>query len=231
VEDASDLLILRDEDGNVAGTLLDLIWAKWRDREIPYSLGDHQIELDIPPTWRWIVGDLPVTSTASAEVSVAAIVVTEIGTATRVALYDAQSGEFDRGRVDVDFSEFREPPTVTTVLSEDDLAKVLAREGIASIVVGRVPLPRIRYNIYWPPSERVIKELTRLADQAVAQGRWRPGILGEIPFEEIEGTDLSVMWEPIWREHPAARELDWPWYGARKRKPVPRKSRSAPTSK
>lgn len=209
--DALEMLFLRDKNDEVCGSILDLIWAKWRDGKIPTHLGQHQIEMEIPSGWRWVIGGQNMPSTANAVVEVTAHVIKVEGKAERFVLRDAMTGEIDRGRINTSFDDERTSFPVVNVDTEDELAAALDQTAVTRVTIGRIPLPRIRYSIYWPPSGRVWLELKSRSDELVRQGKWRPGILEGLPFEEFEGTDLSSVWEPIWAGHPAAKDMAWPW--------------------
>jgi hypothetical protein len=220
--DALDMLFLRDRDGNHCGGILDLIWAKWRDGKIPTQLGEHHVDLEIPPGWQWVVRGQPIPSTASATVRVTGHVITVRGKDERFVLRDPATGGIERGRVNSTFDDERTTFPVMTVQTEEELDAVLEQPAVSRITIGRIPLPRIRYHIYWPPSGRVALELKRRSDAIVRAGirtgNWTFDALERVSFEELEGTDLSTVWEPIWAAHPAAQDADWPWTKPRTRR-------------
>ena len=147
------------------------------------------------------------------------------GTSEQFVLSDAETGELDRARLRGSFETDRPSLPILTAWSETELADLLTAPAAARISVGRVRLPRIRYALYWPPSARAVRVVERRAGQVLheAHQRWwqfgerfDPGTLtseamNALTFEEIEGTDLAAIWEPVWPVHPAARDATWPF--------------------
>lgn len=230
--DPLDLLFLRDQDGNYTGGIIDLIWAQWRDGGISRQFGEHEVTLEIPDSWRWVIEGKTMPSTASAIVKVVGHVITIRGKAERWVLRDAVTGMVDRSRITASFDDERTSFPAKIVETEEELESELSQNALARIVTGRMPLPRIRYHMYWPPSVRVLLELKRRTDKLMLQGQWYPGVLEHVAFEELEGTDLSTVWEPIWPAHPAAQDAKWPWTNrASRRGRVPSTPRRQETRK
>jgi hypothetical protein len=154
------MLWLRNRAGELAGGVPDLIWAAWRNGEVPLTLGEHHLEISLPKNWVWMVGGVPIESQAEATVEVRGVVATLTGQSNRFVLRDAETGNLNRARVSAVF----EPPEsgkvvlpVQTAHTEPELSEILNKPGPARAQIGRIPLPRILYNnnIYWPPSLRV----------------------------------------------------------------------------
>ncbi len=205
--DGRQLLWFRDETGKVCGSVFDLIWWQWMAGEPPSVLGRHELRLAIPPGWHSLAGEegQPVSITATADVL--GHVITVPGQAERYALVHAPDRAVDRFRVRATFDTARKSYPVATFASESDLETFL--ETLPAAVkasVGRIRLPRIRYSpFYWPPCERVARTL-------VARGRWIES--DEVPdppeltFDELEGSNVASLWEPIWAEHPAVKDRE-----------------------
>lgn len=227
---ADEMLFLRDGNGNLQGGILDLIWAKWRDGQIPTSLGDHELDVKIPPGWKWFVGGKEMPSAASAIVAVSGHVITIKGQAEQLALRDVSDGTIDRGRISATFDIGQSTFPVQTARTEDELQALLSPSGLAHVTVGRIPLPRIRYNIYWPPSDRVGRLLFQELHELVLRGK-PLGSLANIPFSALEGTDLSTVWEPITSAHPTATDEKWPWTRKRRLIANPAMRRSSKTKR
>jgi hypothetical protein len=212
----TDLLMLRNADGEIVGGVPDLLWAQWRDGKIPTALGDHQVQIDLPRGWRWVCAGVETATRAEAIVRVQGVIATLQGNADRLVLRDAETDQIDRARLSVDFippETRRITMPVEIVNTEAELAEKTMPAGVAQITVGRIPLPRILYNgnIYWPPSLRASLELKQRALQLERAGQWRPGCLEHLTLGDIEGTDLGAMFEEISPEHPAAHDPRWPW--------------------
>jgi hypothetical protein len=207
----NQLLFLRDPSGQVRGSVMDLVWAEWRDGRLPLDLGTYKVSLDIPLGWHWITGETVTPTSAVVEVATTAYVLNIPGTATHVSLRDAQSGERDRAQVSFDFSKhlpgsFR----LSRASTEEELQELLRARGDVHVTVHRIPLPRIVHEYYWPPSERAIARLDRHYRLLIRAGKhdvWNY----PLSFRDIEGTDLISMWDPIWAAHPASGDEDWPW--------------------
>jgi hypothetical protein len=211
-----ELMFLRNAEGVFVGGVPDLIWAQWRDGKIPTTLGDHHLSIRIPADWQWIIGGVHSDTKAEATVTVEGVVATLTGEANRFVLRDADSNEIERARVTAVFDSHPDGKVtmpVETAHSEAELQHLLNRPAVARTQIGRIPLPRILYNgnLFWPPSLRVSLELRQRALELERQGKWEPGVLSTLTLAEVEGTDLSAMWEPITPEHPAAHDPHWPW--------------------
>ncbi len=209
--DGIDLLFFRDQQGRFRGSILDLIWAEWRDGSIPLEVGDHKLTLRIPTDWHWLINGHHVPSVATARVQVSAYVITFVGQASHITLRDAVTGQVERTEIS---AAFPDPDGMSLEMkiaaSEADLKELISSRGKLHIAHHRVPLPRIRHNLYWPPSERAILMLDTHIKGLVQQGIY-DFENHQLGFEEIEGSDLSRIWEPIWPAHPASRDQAWPW--------------------
>ena len=211
--DGQALLTFIDSTGRYCGSVLDLVWAKWRDGVIPLILGEHKFRLDVPQHWRWAIPGNDIPTYAEVTIEVIGHVVTLRGKAEQLVLWDAETGMPEKVRVRANFDEVPGTLPVTTVRTEEDLTSVLKIQAISTISIGRIPLPRIRFNCYWPPSERVVLQLKRIHEDFARQRRTDIESLEGIPFDQLEIRDLSGVFEPVWPEHPAAQDEGWPWIG------------------
>ena len=187
-----------DRNGKRCGALGDLIWQKWINEEPPLSLGGHELTLQLPPHWNFVINDnaIPVTS-MQAIVDVSGLFGGRIGQATGnfYSLVKASDNTVDRNLFEVNIDVSQSDYALTWVHSEDELQKLLERTEAVSMH-HRIKIPRIvTGGIYWPPSKRVqerINELSRASEH------------GEIPylppfnFKEIEGLSIRTAFEPIW---------------------------------
>lgn len=218
---ADTMLFLRDREGKLQGGIPDLVWADWRDGLIPEMLGEYTMPVKVPKNWEWQQDGATFSSKAEVQFRVIAIVVSERGNANRFALVDASSGEFQKISIRTRFEDNAEKFIVEVATDEEELADILQRRTIAQVVHGRIRMPRIQFldKWYWPPSERVMLSLSRMVAELVQQGvPLEEGCLESITLKQLEGTDISVLWEPIWSEHPASKTQRWPWGRARKGK-------------
>jgi hypothetical protein len=75
---------------------------------------------------------------------------------------------------------------------------------VLKLTIGRFRLPRVRfYSLYWPLSERAIRKLAAMAPKWYEEGRKAT----DEELAEIEGSDLSTVWEPIWEKSPILKEM------------------------
>jgi len=89
--------------------------------------------------------------------------------------------------------------------NEDDLNNFEKRKG-EIVITNRVRTPRIRWlAMYWPPSNRTLVKLNQRMLTAHQKGELLD--LNSIPLEEIEGDNLSMLWEPIVKDHPLLRQI------------------------
>ncbi len=194
-----------DAEGNLSALFPDFIWQKWMTNEIPLTLGEHELDLPLPSELRQMVkGNTVETFGLKTKVRVIGVVVTLEGQTKGYQLNNIVNDTPERIFYDFSFSVPETSVPITTVLSEEQLLTLLNRPGSFQIISSRILLPRISCGpIYWPPSERVVHLLHK---------RWQMFQDGEISelqpldWKEVEGTDLSTVWEPIWEGHPAGKQ-------------------------
>ena len=226
VPDDVELLWFTDEDGKVYGGVIDLVWAAWRDGGIPRTLGEHQVTLPLADRWRWSEAQGGDTTIASTVVKVVGLVVTESGAMRSLVLNDAGTGAMDRGKIEMSFPQSEESLGVRTVETEADLDALFSESRAARVTVGMVPLPKVLYNFYWPPSAGALAHLQYRGTEAFIEAyrRWKitherldptaamVAALESATFAEVEGTILNRIWDPIDPTHPAAQDPDrWPF--------------------
>lgn len=205
--DALGLLWFRNDEGNVCGCVMDIIWQRWQSNDPPSALGLYKLNLKVPSGWRCIIGVEEVVVSITATVRVIALVIMLPGYAEDFILSHAASGIVERIGVRSSFDLGSGSYPVTAVDSEAALDHLLGQGPDVQVTVGRVRLPRIRRGpSYWPPSERVAHRLFEHWRATVEDG------LSSSPpsFEDLEGLDMSTVWEPIWSEHPAAKDTTSP---------------------
>jgi hypothetical protein len=193
-----------DTKGNLAALLPDFIWQKWMTNEIPSTLGEYELNLPLPTNLRQMVnGNTVGTSEVNAKIRVLGVIITLEGQTKEYQLINMLNKAPERFLYDFSFSVPETSVPITTLVSEEQLNTFFDRPGSFQIISGRVKLPRITCGpMYWPPSERVANLL---------QKRWQMFQNGEVSefqpldWREVEGTDLSTVWEPIWEGHPAGR--------------------------
>lgn len=226
VEDheAQSLLWFYGPNGRLQGSLLDLIWAKWRDGRIPAELGEHEVSVALPREWEWSAGGTIVPNSATATVRVVGVVVTEPGEARGFALKDAETGDLERFKIEGTFNTGPRSLPVTLAFTEQELRELLSEPAMTRITIGRVPLPRSRFGMYWPPSQRAVDSMLRRFTDSIQNALRKQWLFGtpiprhllvpnvkDMTFEEIEGTDLGAIWEPIMPSHLGSKDGRWPF--------------------
>lgn len=192
---------LYDEAGEFVGYLQDLIWQKWIEGRPPSILGEYNLEIEVPESWhRLVAGRVERLPSFWAKLHVLGAVITVEGEAQLHALVHAVDKSLDKQHVR---ASFRAPASETVLVfsSEDELNAHLENRGDIHLTIGRFRLPRISCGpLYWPPSERVTRKLMGI------MGAFSSGEISALPRldrVEVEGTDLSALWEPVWEAYPA----------------------------
>ncbi|CAA9553224.1 MAG: hypothetical protein AVDCRST_MAG70-1098 [uncultured Thermomicrobiales bacterium] len=198
----------RDEAGAIVGSVYDLVWDRWRAGDPPSILGVYRQSLTVPPDWRYVNADRVVPIAVAATVRVLGLVITMPGQAEEVALLDPVTRADERNRFRLSFDVDQSAFPVKTVRTDEELEQHLFA-GLPPWVVevGRIRLPRIRvfHKFYWPPSERFMKAMDERG-RALLDAGVDPSATFERTFMEIEGPDLTTIWDSIWEGHPAAHE-------------------------
>ena len=187
-----------DKNGKKCGALGDLIWQKWISEEPPLSLGAHELPLELPAHWNFVIDNnvIPVTS-MNAWVDVSGLFGGRIGQAMGnfYSLVKASDSTIDRNLLEVKIDVSQTDYALTWVHDEDKLQKLLDRTETVRMH-HRIKIPRIiAAGVYWPPSARVQKRINELMRAFEA---------GEIPdprpfnFQEMEGHSIRTAFEPIW---------------------------------
>lgn len=209
---SQDALVLYDENGTQRGMVPDLIWAMWRDGELPEEWGIHEVPVKVPTGWFWMKAGNRIESTATATVQLMGLILTFKGTATRHSLRDADSSEVLRSHISSLFYIPHGSAPVTLVETEEDLETVIQQDGVVTVFLGRHRLARILVlsKCFWPPSDRALQKIAQHAYTAARKGDIALASLQNLTFLDIEGSNLSRAWDPISPSHPASTQSRWP---------------------
>jgi hypothetical protein len=186
-----------DENGNYFGFQFDLIWEKWHYDGVPPSIiGEHFIELDIPPGYHQIMqGKKEPILRATAKVLVWGLVASISGKVQRVSLLDAMTQNVQKFSLNAVFDTARNQVPVTTFTTQNDFQFFMNQHRALHVVSQRIRLPRMLTLLgYWPPSKR-----TGLKLASLMTAFWRGEILDPRPIDpmEIEGSNLSAIWDEL----------------------------------
>jgi hypothetical protein len=186
-----------NENGKLAAVLPDLVWRAWHAGQLPPILGEHEVNLPLPSNLHQEVnGRIVETFALAAKIRNIGLAVTLQGKAQNYTLINAADEAVERVLTDVSFEASEAKLPVTAFASEEQLQAFLSRPGAVRITT-RLGLPRIIYgNLYWPPSERVVRILKEHEQELIAGNP-------VFTFQELEGTDLQTVWESIAESHPA----------------------------
>jgi hypothetical protein len=198
IKDFHDLTIFYDDQGQVVGSPLDLVWRDWFRGRIPHAAGHHELSIELPASWRNVVdGAESIPSQVRAKVIVYAIVVSFTGHATRHALVDADTGIVNRLHLGSSFDSHQ--PSLKIFDSEAELTEFLTTFQAVVHIKSRSRLPRIQWgDVLWPPSLKWM----RAAAEATAQG-----LDPSAPdVRSVDAPSFGAMWDPVWHT-PMLREI------------------------
>src|SRR6266851_1390254 len=186
-----------NENGKLAAVLPDLVWRAWHAGQLPAVLGEHEVALPLPSNLHQEVnGRAAETFALATKIRIIGLAVTLQGKAQNYTLVNAADEAVERVLTDISFEASEAKLPVTSFASEEQLQAFLSRTGAVRVTT-RLGLPRIIYgNLYWPPSERVVGMLKEHEQELMAGNP-------VFTFQELEGTDLQTVWEPIAESHPA----------------------------
>src|SRR6266498_28984 len=203
IENAGELLIFFDANGNFCGTVADLIWNQWQAGMIPAGAGKYDIHVIVPEGWRQIIDskEEPVLG-IQAVVQVTAFVLKIPGESTYHTLIRASDGRIEKRQLNTTFKVNVDKTIVHTLEAFDSESTVItaihALSGVRLTI--RMRLPRIQYlnRFYYPLSPRVVQLLRK---------RWEDSMEPEqsaddLKISEIEGTDLRVVFEQLSDSYP-----------------------------
>jgi len=198
-----EMPILCDKDGNIRLTIQDIVWKRWLDGEPPTVLGEYVMEIPIPDgLYQKVGGELVELTSIATRVRVIGLVFSLGGVATQHVLTDAEASTAEKLQIQVRFEPLPGKLPISAVVAEEDLVALLRDSESLVHITARLRLPRIRFNaVYWPPSERIVQALGKRVQAFQAGEAPEPQVAD---FAELEGTDLSAVWDPIWHGHPAS---------------------------
>lgn len=202
-----ELLTIFDKQGNLLGTLPDMVWLRWLRGEPPSVLGEHEHQFDTDGWHQIVDGELVPIWSVTVRVKVKGAVVFFSGTTTQHALVHPDGGGLHKYKQKAAFDIGPGQYPVEMVETEEEMQKILKRRSAAlSLTVGRIRAPRLKTeNIYWPPSQRAVDKMRKLHEQHEQDGE--PELSPEA-LQGVEGTDLTVIWEPISEEYLTIKQPD-----------------------
>ena len=205
---AGEMLFFKDESGKVCGSVADLVWKEWISGKLSSQIGNHEVSLSLPSDWRQIVnGKVAKVNGIKVSYQVAGYVISFQGTVSLYNLVNAADSNIEKSQTVASFSSPAGKYPIIPFKSEDELAIFKNGAKGINIIVGRFRLPRIVwYAMYWPPSKNTIQKLNKRIIDTLKRGE--DFDLNSISLIEVEGDDLSAIWEPIIEDHPMLKKLD-----------------------
>ena len=191
-----EMFLLYDQEGNLCGSVADLVWRAWQDGSVPRQIGIHRIRLNLPIGWRQMVEGieaLPVE--LSAEVHVHGLAASLRGTAVRHDLLNAETNKREKISVRATFTQTDAQSAGLKILtSQEERTLFLSQQRGSVRVLAEVPLPRLAWHgLFWPPSEKYIKAASQMAAQ-----NWQKAANVEEINWMLQGGSLEAMWDPLW---------------------------------
>jgi len=202
---AVDLGTFYDGEGQYRGTVADLIWWDWQAGRLEPKLGQTSWVLDVPADWYVVAeGQRQPVGLIGAVINVVGYALTVEGTANLHTLFDEQRGLVERFGARAWFEMPAGTYVLAPIFDEESLDDFITRAGHIHISQ-QVRLPRIRFSnfAYWPLSERVAEIVKSRMDA------YNAGLIPDprpFSFLELEGTDLSRVWEAMTPGY-----VEWPW--------------------
>jgi len=199
---AGEVLFFKTGDGKLCGSVPDLIWMRWKKGFIPETLGKHELEIEVPTGWHhFIQGKSSQISSIKAEVLVSAHVLTFPGTVFGHHIVPQGLSKPEKWQIGAEFSPPLGKQPIVKFTEEDDLKVYIESKKSVIQTISRYRLPRIQLlSLYWPPSVKTLKKLKALVSASIEKGE--PFDLTKFNILDIEGDDLSSVWDPIIPDHP-----------------------------
>lgn len=198
-----DILFFRGVDGEICGSVPDLVWKEWKSGHLPNKIGNYKISLSLPKGWKQIVNDkIAEVSGIKVKYEITGYAISFPGTINQYNFVNIEDGRIEKSQIVAKFSSPSGKYPVIHLKTENELTdfKNQAKDGF-NMYIGRFLLPRIKWlALYWPPSKTATEKLNKKMKDALQQGK--DFDLNSISLSEIEGDDLSIIWDPI-IEHPA----------------------------
>ncbi len=151
-------MVFTDEKHDLVGFVSDLFFNKWRNGDIPASLGLHDIELEAPQGWCQFYENEPVDlQRITGNVTVMAVVISIEGDAENHFLLDAETQRFEKLNTNLNFNRFQPEQVVPLKVfsTEQELSHFINSSSDIRLTL-KTKLPRlIMRNMYYPLSETV----------------------------------------------------------------------------
>lgn len=156
------------------------IWHKWITGTIPREIGCHMLKLRMPAADPEVEGE---SKTFYAQVNVVGIVTESPGRLVQHRLEHASSGEVEKLRAELKFSE-KTRVKVRAFGTSDALNEFVRTRKKARLVLGTIPIPRLHFmSFLWPISVAALERAKELR----SRGK-------ELCFENVEGVSFAEAW-------------------------------------
>lgn len=199
----TDILFFRGPDGEICGSVPDLVWKEWKSGHLPNKIGNYEISLSLPTGWKQVVnGKIAKVGEIKVNYEITGYAISFPGTVNQYNFVNIEDNRVEKSQIVANFSSPPGKYPIIHLKTENELTefKNQVRDGF-NMYIGRFLLPRIKWlALYWPPSKMATEKLNKKMKDAMLQGK--DFDFSSISLSEIEGDDLSAIWDPI-IEHPA----------------------------
>jgi Restriction endonuclease len=136
--------VLFNKEGEAVSAVPDAIWLAWINGDIPASIGEHEVELEIPvESYQRVGGQLIPVTKFVVKVSIVGLVQQFSGTASLHHLHNVTTHIVERQQLQASFDLL---PTdkyqLKTIKTEEQLEQELQKPALVALI-NRIRLPRI----------------------------------------------------------------------------------------
>lgn len=200
--DGSLALVFSDEAQQYCGDVLDLVVSRWRQNEIAPTIGEFDLDLQVPDGWHQFFQNKPVkTLSIRVKLRIIGYIMTLAGQAKQFTLRDAEKKTREKFRLQVDFDPTKQSNNgyeVRTAITEAELSAMLERStGVR--IVHRMRLPKVLGGTCFHPISARVKDLM-LTDVKTPSKE---------EFERLPPLRLEDVEEPV---NGSIHEKPWRWW-------------------
>lgn len=201
-----EIFFFRDRKGKICGSIFDLVWKEWIFGTIPAKIGELNLRVKVPSGWKQIInGKEAKIKKISVTLKITGHGITFEGSVNQHNLINANDRSVDKTQLTANFSFPSGKYNITQFDDEESLGNFKTTQGQITII-NRIRTPRIvSCSTYWPPSKSTLQKLNQLVHASHKSGR--EFSLNSLSLTDIEGDDLSKIWEPIIEDHSMLKDI------------------------
>jgi hypothetical protein len=195
--------VFSEENQRYCGDVLDLVVSRWRQGEIPPTLGEYELDLQVPEGWLQFWKSKPVNVLSiSVSVRIIGYVFELVGESKKFTLIDAEKKKPEKVRLQAAFNatqKLKEAFEVRTAQTEEQLNQFLHGDSGVRIIQ-RIRLPRVLSGACFHPISKRVKDLMLADTQSLSWDELKK--LPPLTLEEVEETVNGSIHEMPWRWFP-----------------------------